>query len=603
MSVEVSSPSWAQLARQVRIDRICMSFEDAWRKGQRPHVQSYWRRGLAEDLSELLTALLEIDLVYRRRSGELPRPEDYTAQWPDYAESIMAAFEVADAVSCSAEKVQPGTRLGRYRIVRCLGQGAFGVVYLAEDEALGRWVALKMPGDGQCASEEQVARLVEEIRAAAQLRHPGIVAIYDVQRLAEGGLFAVLEYVDGCTLRQYAAQQRSVYDWARLFAEIAEAIAYAHQQGFVHRDLDPDNVLVDRAGHPRITDFGLALHEEVQRSRAGERAGSWAYMAPEQVRGEAHRLDGRADLWAIGVMLYECLTGRRPFGGDSIEQLVDEILHREPKPPRQIQPTIPRELEQICLRCLRKSIAERWTSGTELAEALRRFAQSSSRFSRRRSLLVLVPAAVGLGAVVAHFYSRVTPRPALDVLQCDVQVWRMGSWSSVRLPWALPLRDQESVRLYVHCAPPQYIYVFWLDSRGTIAPVYPWHNGQWEQRRPERRLSELVLPQETADQGYPTRVTDPGYECILAGVRDELLSKRVPLETLVSHLAEMPRESLEAAALITYTNVERFTLSRSINPQDRLRIDTPLVQFQQQLRMHLLPYFHAVQCVIIPSTP
>ena len=165
------------------------------------------------------------------------------------------------------------------------------------------------------------------------------------------------------------SQQRA----AEIITRVAEAVHYAHKQGFVHRDIKPANLLIDKEGRPHIADFGLALHESVQRKRAGERAGTPVYMAPEQIRGEAHRLDGRADIWALGVVLYEMLSGRRPFAGDSFAEISDEILHREPKPPRQIDEAISTELERICLRCLEKPVIHRYQSAAELAEALAKF--------------------------------------------------------------------------------------------------------------------------------------------------------------------------------------------------------------------------------------
>ena len=133
---------------------------------------------------------------------------------------------------------------------------------------------------------------------------------------------------------------------------MAQAVAFAHSKGIVHRDLEPKNIVIDRENRPHVTDFGLALHESEQRGRQGETAGSIAYMSPEQIRGESHWLDGRADIWAIGIMLYELLTSRRPFQGETLDELAIEIRQREPKPPRQINPDVPASLETICLKCL-----------------------------------------------------------------------------------------------------------------------------------------------------------------------------------------------------------------------------------------------------------
>jgi WD40 repeat protein/formylglycine-generating enzyme required for sulfatase activity len=175
------------------------------------------------------------------------------------------------------------------------------------------------------------------------------------------------------------------------------AIQHAHATGLVHRDLKPANVLLDTDGNAHVADFGLAIDDQSQRFHAGEVSGTPAYMAPEQVRGEAHRLDGRADLWALGVLLYEMLTQRRPFQGASHQELFDEILHREPKPPRQLNPDIPAALERICLKCLTKSVTERYLTAADVAKDLRHAREAPQR---RKRGLATIAAAVAAGLVV-----------------------------------------------------------------------------------------------------------------------------------------------------------------------------------------------------------
>jgi serine/threonine protein kinase len=264
-------------------------------------------------------------------------------------------------------------RIGKYEIQSLLGQGAFGRVYLARDPELHRLVALKAPRPGIAFRPALVTAFLQEARAAAGLKHPGIVTIYEVGEDSTHSCFIAMEYVEGKSLKQLlTAGPVPPPQAARYIALAAEAVRYAHKQGLIHRDLKPANLLVDGEGRVKVADFGLALFEEEQRDRAGEYAGTLAYISPEQLRGDTHHLDGRTDLYSLGVVLYELLTGRRPFGGNS-EQIIEQIYHRPPKPPRQIDHTIPPELERICLRCLAKSASDRYPAAQDLIDELQRF--------------------------------------------------------------------------------------------------------------------------------------------------------------------------------------------------------------------------------------
>jgi len=244
-------------------------------------------------------------------------------------------------------------------------------VFLAHDPELDRLVAIKVPVAARFRSAEDLERYLAEARVAARLRHPGIVAVYDVQR-DESGLYIVHEYIEGQSLRGVLQSRRLTPERAvELMVGIADAVAYAHEQGLIHRDLKPDNVLVDGEGRPHVADFGLAIHESGGRLPEGKVEGTPAYMAPELIRGETHRLDGRTDLWSLGVLFYEMLAGRRPFSAPTRAELFDAILRGEAKPLRQIDRTIPRELERICLKCLAKRMTDRYASTADLIEELR----------------------------------------------------------------------------------------------------------------------------------------------------------------------------------------------------------------------------------------
>ena len=294
------------------------------------------------------------------------------------AESVSTKTELdaTEGFSASVSQTrtyQPPTPdgLGRYEIEAALGAGTFGRVFRAYDTELDRLVAIKISNPGQESIFQQT--LLDEARSAARLHHPGIVSIYDVGRSDDGATFVVMQYVDGQSLRDLLGRERPSFErTVEIVEQIAKAVHYAHKHGLVHRDLKPGNVLIDRAGDVRVADFGLALIEDQQRSRAGEFAGTPAYMSPEQVRGESHRLDGRADVWALGVILYEMLTGRRPFRGRR-DELLDEIEHRAPKPPRQYDERIPIELERACLKCLEKQPERRYSTALDLMADLERW--------------------------------------------------------------------------------------------------------------------------------------------------------------------------------------------------------------------------------------
>jgi serine/threonine protein kinase len=266
-----------------------------------------------------------------------------------------------------------GRDVGRYRLESIVGKGGMAAVYAARDTVLDRRVAVKVP-HGTCFScDDSRDKFLREARVAASLQHDGLVTIHDVGSLDDGHPYLVMEFIEGRSLAQELSKGPLPLRRAlAIAADVAEAVHCVHENNLVHRDLKPANVLVDCDGRPHVTDFGLALHEDVQSEFVGDISGTLPYMAPEQVRGEAHRLDGRSDIWALGVMLYEMLTGRRPFRGNTANEVFDEILWRAPKPPRQIDDRIPEAVEAICLKCLAKDVDDRYTSAASLVDDLRR---------------------------------------------------------------------------------------------------------------------------------------------------------------------------------------------------------------------------------------
>jgi WD40 repeat protein/serine/threonine protein kinase len=425
-----------------------------WRRGRRQPIEAYLVAGLAADREAVLD-LISNEILLRRQAGERPELHAYQERFPDLSAEIARQFEVDELVDLGAghQTVQAtgGVKVVAasvwpsvpgYRIVEVLGRGGMGVVYQAVQESLNRLVALKMLAAIDLGRADDVARFRCEAEAIAGLQHPNIVQVYEIGE-ANGQPFLCLEYVAGGSLAQAMAGTSQPPDIAaRCIETLARAIHEAHLRGIVHRDLKPANILLQKvAGDPRpvsndsdsalpspsghgplaashvlkITDFGLAkqLYSDSGHTKTGDVLGTPSYMAPEQAAGKTRDLGPAADIYSLGAVLYELLTGRPPFRGASVLDTLQQVQWCDPVPPRCFQPRLPRDLETICLKCLRKEAKERYETALMLAEDLHRFqagepirarplgrVQLLARWCRRNPALA-VAASLAMAAVLA----------------------------------------------------------------------------------------------------------------------------------------------------------------------------------------------------------
>src|SRR5438067_1302791 len=260
---------------------------------------------------------------------------------------------------------------GRYKIIRKLGAGGMADVYLAEDQELGRRVAIKILNDRHAADDSFVERFRREAKNAASLSHPNIVSIYD-RGTAEGTYYIAMEYLDGRSLKELIVSRgpapiKVAIEYTR---QILGAIGFAHRHGIVHRDIKPHNVLVGPEGRLKVTDFGIARSGASQMTEVGSIIGTAQYLSPEQARGSP--VDQTSDLYSVGVVLYEMLTGQVPFTGDTPLEIAMKHLSEVPKPPSELRPDVPHDLDLVVLRALAKDPAERYESSEAMSADLKR---------------------------------------------------------------------------------------------------------------------------------------------------------------------------------------------------------------------------------------
>ncbi len=443
------------LTRAQRIDQFCREFEESLRRGENRRIEDFLSQVGPEDTHLVLLRLLELEFEYRSKFSDVPQPEFYLKRFSNYAEIVKEAFDrhldtvatdpdgiaakstLSIAAADASNTVNTGPKVFKnYVLLKEIARGGMGVVFQAREQGLDRIVALKMILAGGMAAPEEIARFYTEARAAALLTHPHIVPIFEVGE-HEGQHYYSMGFIEGESLA--IRIRRGVFtseEAAALMCTVTEAVAYAHSQGIIHRDLKPANILLDQTGVPKVTDFGLAkrVEEDSGLTATGQILGTPSYMPPEQAVGNMASVGPAADVYSLGAVLYHLLTGRPPFQAASVAVTLSQVLEQEPIPPRTLDPSINRDVETICLKCLEKESSHRYESAAELAAEFKRFlsgqpilARPISRTARAwrwcrnnpvvAGLLTAVVVTLLLGIGISSFFAILAERRAESAIK------------------------------------------------------------------------------------------------------------------------------------------------------------------------------------------
>jgi serine/threonine protein kinase len=525
-----------------------------WARGDRVPVEQYLKHQPAlGNNTEALLDLIYAEVVLRRERGETPTPEEYVARFPDLAEPIRTQFEVDAVIDSQATQIvgaderiveftvaRPKPPPG-YELLEELGRGGMGVVFKARQKGLDRLVALKMIRSGELADPTERARFEEEARAVGQLSHPNIIQVYEVGT-TETGPFLALEYVPGDNLAQLLHDSplppRAA---ARLLATVARAVQHAHEAGVVHRDLKPGNILLSGVSSkepglskdtksapdswlltPKVTDFGLAKRLGTDGpTRTGDFLGTPNFTAPEQAAGTTD-VGPVADVYSLGAILYQMLTGRPPFVGATPLETLDLVRYAEPVPPSRLRPNVPRDLETIAVCCLQKDPKRRYLSAAALADDLERFAnnepirarpvgaiEKARKWCRRRPAVAAMIAAMVL--LIASGLITVT------------LLWQnaIGARNDERLARAREKAERErvesrSAELLIANARFAWLNDDIESARKSLTECPPeYRNADWAAINRACAASKLVVP--PGDVGIETIAISPDLKRIAAG--------------------------------------------------------------------------------------
>ncbi|REJ92430.1 MAG: serine/threonine protein kinase [Planctomycetota bacterium] len=489
--------------------------------------------------------------------------EIQTVRSDDTPNAFAEDLDATSAYVSTASQDWP-TTIPRFHCLQQLGKGAFGTVFKVYDPQLKVERAIKVANRAVLESGHvDVDTYLEEAQRLASLGAPGIVRLLDANRTDDGLVYLVMEFMPGGTLTQRIRQAKPGHEEvARLMAQVADTVAYLHKRGVVHRDLKPDNILFDEEGRPRIADFGLAMHDE-EFGEGPKVCGTMKYMGPEQF-GDASVVDGRADIYSLGVILYEALTGESPYRATTVEELKEEVQTVEPKPLRMIDETIHPELERICRKAMAKDLDERYSTAIDMARDLRRIRWHPKPWwhtlLKTAAAIVLAGIVLTLGIVTYRAFDPVNPDPIAPV-QVDpdlvVHVQRAkdeGVYSVVMNERDMPLFSRDKIRIHAMNKDPVYFYLYWIDVHGQARRLWPPDERSLAE---QTSMSELWSPSEPPKDGeYPwweMKGEGGGHEIAFLGVSKEPLTP-AQLRAFESRTFSVSRSIAEEVRLAEFEN-------------------------------------------------
>jgi tRNA A-37 threonylcarbamoyl transferase component Bud32 len=644
-----------------------------WHAGERPAAEDYLARhtAVAADPACALQVVYGEFLV-REELGEAPAAQEYLARFPLYAEALRVQFGFHAAMETTggsgagtspappadltrllppeqtappaapadlaflrpAEAADELGRLGGYRVLRRLGAGGMGLVFVAEDPTLRRRVALKVMRPALAASADGCRRFLREARAAAAVQHEQVIPIHQVGE-DNGVPFIAMPLLAGESLEDRLCRDGCLplVEALRVGREAAEGLAAAHEAGVLHRDVKPANIWLEAHSSPlaaggrrvggegfrvKLLDFGLARFAEGGQTvtHTGMVLGTPAYMSPEQADGKP--LDARSDLFSLGCVLYRTTTGQQPFARDGVTATLRAVVDHTPAAPHEVAPGVPPPLSALIVRLLAKSPADRPESAAAVAVALRQIesgdvatesyaARPARPPVRRRGAAVvaavLVGAAALVGLVLWAFHRPgpgATPPPSPATMPyegyADVIVWTKAGGAPRRMrlsdEGALPLRPGDQFRIEAKVTPKAYLYLFWIDTEGQATPIYPWAPGQWGTRpAAESPRDQLALPA-SETKGYKIAGDREGMETLLLLARPSKLDADDAAVKGWFEGLQPQRPVQNALSAVWFENgqVVRNDSRRKRQAFEEGDIDDPVLRMQGLLRERLQPH-------------